>query len=510
GIIEKTKQENQKLISGKDAFTLYDTYGFPLELSVEIASEENIEIDIEGFQKHMQEQKERAKKAHVTERLTDDLVYAEILKELGPTKFTGYNETITKDCKVLKLIKDGKITELAQSGDLVEVILDQTPYYAESGGQVGDTGILKSDNLLLDVINTTKYEDLHIHRCEVNEGEITLNLMLNAEVDPKRRKDIACHHTATHLIHSALKKVLGDDVNQSGSMVAPDRARFDFSYPKALKFEQLKEIEKWVNIWIEEDMKNKTEQMRPEEAKSSGAIALFGEKYGETVRVVSYGAISKELCGGTHISNTGQIHLCKIVSEEALAAGIRRLEAVCGKYALELVNEYEKQVHNLTLSLKVPAEELTERIDKMLDEMKSTEKKLQAINSELAMTKVDSLLENVRRINDFKLLSGRVDNLDSRALKSAADKLNDKLGKSIIVLGSVDNETDKVTIVVKVSDSLIKEGYKAGDIANKVASICGGRGGGKPNFAQAGAKEPSKLNEALDAINNIVSELVKA
>ena len=508
GIIEKTIEQKQTFISGQDAFTLYDTFGFPLELTVEIAEEKGLKVDIKEFEKNMQEQKERAKQAHVTECLTDDLVYAEILKETGPTKFTGYEKKLSENSKVIKLIKEGKIVNSAIAGDLVEIILDKTVFYAESGGQIGDTGNLISHSLMVEVINTTKFQDLFIHKCEVKEGEIKTGTLVNGQLDYNRRKDIACHHTATHLIHSALKKVLGDDVNQSGSMVTYDRARFDFSYPKSLSFKQLKEIENWVNIWINEDIEGKVAEMRPDEAKSAGAVALFGEKYGDTVRVVSYGNVSKELCGGTHIDSTGQIHFCKIVSEAALAAGIRRLEAVCGKHALKLVNEYEEQVHNLSLILKVPPEELTERIEKMLEESKTTDKKLKAANAELAMSKVDNMIDKAVQFKEYKLLSGRIDNLDGNALKSAAEKLSDKLGNSIVVLGSASKETSKVTIVVKVSDPLIKEGYKAGDIANKVASICGGKGGGKPNYAQAGAKDISKLDEALNSVNDIVKELV--
>lgn len=509
-VIEKTKENKETQISGDDAFTLYDTYGFPCELTVEIAQEHNLSVDLKAFEQNMKEQKERAKQAHVTESLTDDLVYAEIQKNKGATTFTGYQQTTTEGCKILSIIKEGNIVEKAEAGDFVEVILDKTPFYAESGGQVGDTGTISAPDLSIDVINTTKYEDLFIHKCEIKEGELSSGLSISAQVDALRRKDIARHHTATHLIHSALKKVLGDDVNQAGSMVAPDRARFDFSYPKALKFDQLKEIEKWVNIWINDSLIHKTEVMRPEEAKSSGAIALFGEKYADEVRVVSYGSVSKELCGGTHIDNTGEIHLCKIIGETALAAGIRRLEAVCNSYALDLVNQYEKQVHTLCGTLKVPAEELSERVDKMLDEMKSADKKIEQLNAEIALTKVDSLLSSAQTVGQFKLLSERIDNLDGKSLKAAAEKLSDKIGDSIIVLGSAETETGKVTIVVKVSDSLVKQGYKAGDIAGKVAAICDGRGGGKPNFAQAGAKDASKLNEALNSVQNIISEGVKA
>lgn len=508
-LMEKTLNESKSVISGEEVFKLYDTFGFPLELTIEIAGEHKLKVDIKEFEKNMQEQKERAKQAHVTESLTDELIYVDIIKETGTTQFTGYETSETAGCKVLNMINNGKITRSAQAGDYVEIILDKSPFYGESGGQIGDTGTLDCSSSCIDVVNTSKFEDLLIHKCTIKDGEIKTGDQVTAKVDRKRRHDIACHHTATHLIHAALKKVLGDDVNQSGSMVAPNRARFDFSFPKALSFEQLKEIEYWVNVWIEEDIKRTVNIMRPEEAKSSGAIALFGEKYGDSVRVISYGGVSKELCGGTHINNTGQINLCKIVSEQALAAGIRRLEAVCGKYALELVNEYEKQVHNLSVKLKIPAEELTDRIEKMLDEMRDSNKKIEALNTEIAMAKVDKLVEKAIQFEGYKLLSERVDNLDPKALKAASEKLGDKLGESIVVIGSVDKEAGKVTIVVKVSDNLIKQGYKAGDIVNKVASICDGKGGGKPNFAQAGAKDASKLNEALDSVKNIVKELVK-
>lgn len=509
-VIDKTKEAKETQISGTDAFTLYDTYGFPCELTVEIAEENGLTVDLKGFEQNMKEQKERAKQAHVAESLTDDLVYAEIQKNKGATTFTGYDETSTEGCQVIEIIKEGAAVEKAEPGDLVEIILDKTPFYGESGGQIGDEGTLSASDVIVDVVNTAKFEELFIHKCEVREGEVTTGLSVSAQVDAKRRKDIARHHTATHLIHSALKKVLGDDVNQAGSMVAADRARFDFSYPKALKFGQLKEIEKWVNIWINDALSHKTEVMKPEQAKSAGAIALFGEKYADEVRVVSYGEISKELCGGTHIQNTGEIHLCKIIGETALAAGIRRLEAVCGSYALDLVNQYEKQVHSLCGTLKVPAEELTERIDKILEEARAADKKIQQLNAEIALSKVDNLVSSAKQLGQFKLLSERIDNLDGKALKAAAEKLSDKIGDSVVVLGSAEEETSKVTIVVKVSDSLVKQGYKAGEIASKVAAACGGRGGGKPNFAQAGAKDPSKLNEALNSVEEVVMAVAKA
>ncbi len=544
-IIEKSQAEGKKIISGKDAFKLYDTYGFPLELTIEIASEENIEIDIDEFVSYMNEQRERARQSHVIENLTDALVYAGIMKETGPTEFTGYNTT--KDYgRLLYIIKDGKVVETAESGDLIEVIINRTPFYGESGGQVGDTGNIvvhdidesmitdpvdlaegliaatmytpplssasievnqeETISARLKVVNTTKYEDLIIHRCEVEEGEVTLNKPVMTEVNTERRKDIARHHTATHLIHSALKKVLGDGVNQSGSMVAADRARFDFSFNKALSFDQLKKIEYWVNEWIQADFNREVEVMTPEEAKKAGAIALFGEKYSDTVRVVKYGAISKELCGGTHIDSTGQIHICKIIGEEALAAGVRRLEAVCGRQALNYVNAHEKQVYSLSTTLKVPPEEVSERVNKLMDELRNTEKKLKALNSELALTKVDNLIEKAINCNDFRLLSARVDNLNSDSLKAAAEKLNDKLGESIVVIGSYDNESGKVTIVTKVSPGLVEKSYHAGNIASSVAAICGGRGGGKPGFAQAGAKDASKLDEALKSVKDNVSQ----
>lgn len=506
-IIEKTLANNIKVISGEDAFTLYDTFGFPLELTIEIAEEQNLSVNTQEFKKLMQEQKERAKQAHISERLTDDLVFAEILKEFGPTMFVGYEQVNNANSKIIKILKDGKVVQSAQPGDYVEIILDITPFYAESGGQVGDIGNITNEKLNINVINTTKYEDLFIHKCEITQGELVESLLVNASVDKKRRNDIACHHTATHLIHSALKKVLGDSVNQAGSMVAQDRARFDFSYNKSLTFKELKQIENWVNKWIIEDLTRKIELMRPEEAKAIGAIALFGEKYGDNVRVISYGNISKELCGGTHIENTGQIHLCKIISETALAAGIRRLEAVCGTYALDLLNIYENQVNNLSNILKVPCEEITTRVEKLIDEMKISDKKVKNLNSELALVKVDSFASNAKDYNGNKILSCRLDNLTADALKSAAEKLNDKLGNSIIVIGSADFETEKVTIIVKISDNLVKEGYNAGNIANQIAGMCGGRGGGKPNFAQAGAKDPQKLDVALDTVYDLVKKI---
>ena len=509
GIIEKVKSEKKSVISGADAFMLYDTYGFPMELTVEIAAEQDLKVDVAGFQTCMQEQKERAKQAHVAESLTSDLVYADILKEKGGTVFAGYDGTSLEKATVISLIKDGKRVERASEGELVEVVLDKTPFYAESGGQVGDTGLLKNDSTHLHVINTQKYEDLLIHKSEVTKGTIKEGDSIGAMVSNLRRNEIAVHHTATHLVHAALKLVLGDEVNQAGSSVSDDRARFDFSFNKALSPDQIKKIEGYVNKWIQDAVEKETLVMTPEEAKAAGAIALFGEKYGDTVRVVKFKDVSQELCGGTHVENTSKLNLCKVVSESAIAAGVRRLELVCGKRALAYLAEQEDQVQKLSAILKVPTHELAERVEKLMDDLKASDKKVKELTAEMALTKVNSLINQAEDIDGAKFISARLDNIAAGALKTAAESLSDKLGNSVVVLASHDQASGKIAIVAKVSDPLTKQGYNAGKIVNELAVICGGRGGGKPNFAQAGAKDPSKLDEAVSKAKELVLNLVK-
>lgn len=498
-IISEAKSAKKSEISGEEAFKLYDTYGFPLELTVEIALEQDLKVNIEAFNAEMAEQKERARKAQEIVRLTDDLVFAEILNELGPTVFLGYCTTQSDNCKISAIIKDNEKVESAESEDLIDLVLDQTPFYGESGGQAGDAGKLSSKDFEAQVINTIRFGELFIHRVKVISGSIKLGKMAIANVDSSRRKDIVIHHSSAHLLQSALKKVLGEAVTQAGSQITPDRARFDFTFDRALTKDEISKVENLLNCWINENIEREIIETTIEQAKEIGAIALFNEKYGDKVRIVSIGEVSKELCGGTHVNSTGEIRLCKVVSEGAIASGIRRIELICGKYALAYLNKYESELEKISQTLKTPALESSARLDKMLEENKNLQKKLKNLESEVAQVKVESLFNEAKDIQDGKLLAARVDGLNNEVLKNSVDKLADKLGNSIILLASVINE-GKISILCKVSDNFVKKGINAGQLINDIASKCEGRGGGKPNFAQAGAKNPENLDSAIDEI----------
>jgi len=487
-------------ISGDDAFKLYDTYGFPLELTVEIAQEQGFTVDVEGFNRAMEEQRERAKSAQETISLTEELVYINVLNHTGPSVFLGYCTTESDDSVIKAVIKNGEQENTANAGDSVDIILDKTPFYAESGGQIGDSGQIIGDNFKAEVVTTVKINDLFIHKAKILTGSLKTYDKVSAIVDNTRRKDIMIHHTAAHLLQAALKNMVDDSISQAGSQVSPDRTRFDFKYDKALTPDQVTAVENLINSWINLNLKRETTETTVEKARELGAIALFDEKYGDKVRLVTIGNISKELCGGTHADSTGNLRLCKILSESAIAAGVRRIELTCGQYALDHLNSYATELEKISQVLKTPSLEALGRVEKIIDESKQYQKKIKSLESEIASSKVDLLLDNVKDIVDGKLLVARVDGLTPAALKPAVEKLSDKLGNSIVVLASV--VEGKVSIIARVSKNFTDKGIKAGEIVNEVATACEGRGGGSPNFAQAGAKNPTKLDEALAKVSS--------
>lgn len=490
-----TSGSDVRELSGEDAFKLYDTYGFPLELTKEIAEEKGISVDVEGFKKAMTEQKERARSARTAIKLTADPVYNEILEEVGATEFTGYAETKSGNCIIKAVIKDGKVSDSLEENDIAEIILDKTPFYAESGGQVGDTGLIKGENFEAEILNTTKFNGLFIHKVRINNGEAKSEETVFACADEERRKDIMIHHTAAHLLQAALREVLGDSVAQAGSQVEPGKTRFDFSFAGALTESEIEKTENLINKYINENYKVKTLEMTTEEAKASGAVALFGEKYGDTVRVVSAGTISKELCGGTHAESTGEIRLCKIVSESAIAAGTRRIELVCGQKAFDYLNGYYKELNKISKSMKTPPAEVAERLEKIREESGERQKRIDALETEIAESKTGILAAEAVEVSGGKLLVAKIEGISSKALKGLTEKIGDKFGNGIVVLACVDGE--KISITAKVSKNFVEKGINAGQAVNEIALKCDGRGGGKPNFAQAGAKDASKLDEAL-------------
>jgi len=497
------KSSDTKVLSGEESFKLYDTFGFPFELTKEMAEEEGFSVDEDGFKKAMEEQKVRARGARAAVRLTDDTIYIEIFEKIGATNFIGYSEIKSSDSIIKTLIKDGTISDSLEEGDIAEIILDKTPFYAESGGQVGDTGIIKSENFEAEVLNTTKFNDLFIHKVQIKNGEAKVGEKVSAVIDEARRKDIMIHHTSAHLLQSALREVLGDSVAQAGSQVEPDRTRFDFSFDRGLNEQEVEKVENLINKWINENYKRVTKELSIDEAKASGAIALFGEKYGDKVRVVSIEGVSKELCGGTHADSTGKIRLCKVVSESAIAAGTRRIELVCGQKAFDYLNNYYKELTKVSKKLKTPPTEVAERLEKLQDELNISQKRIEVLETEIAESKIDALSGQAVEINDGKLLVTKVEDIPSKALRVLTEKIGDKLGNSIVVLACVEDE--KISITAKVSQNLIAKGINAGKLVNEIASKCDGKGGGKPNFAQAGAKDVSKLDEALLEVKNKLS-----
>lgn len=498
----------KKDIDGESAFKLYDTYGFPFELTKEIAEENGLGIDENGFKKAMQEQKDRAKAAAEKISVTGDMKYAKVENEVGSTEFVGY----LVDCA------QAKILAAIEGEGYTDIVLDRTPFYAECGGQVGDSGYIVNENLKAEVLTTFKVNHLFVHRCQVVNGEVKVGDYAFAQIDSARRAQIRVHHTSAHLLQAALIKVLGDEVKQAGSQVEENRMRFDFTFSRAMTPQEVKKTEDIMNKWIGEKLPVNTDVMGIEEAKLTGATALFGEKYEDVVRVVSIGGkakcncgsdcscdhesgeekevISKEFCAGTHASNTADLRLVKIVSEGAIAAGTRRIEAVVADAALGYLNAKSAEIDKLASRFKVHFDEVEPRIEKLLEENKELQKELEETKAEMAKSKFATFVSKAQDIEGGKLFITKIENLDADAVKSGIEMLSNKLGESIIVLA---NER---MVIVKVTDGFVKKGINAGKIVGEIARATGANGGGRPNFAQGGVKDASKLEEVLSKIEN--------
>lgn len=493
----------KKDIDGESAFKLYDTYGFPFELTKEIAEENGLGIDENGFKKAMQEQKDRAKAAAEKISVTGDMKYAKVENEVGSTEFVGY----LVDCA------QAKILAAIEGEGYTDIVLDRTPFYAECGGQVGDSGYIVNENLKAEVLTTFKVNHLFVHRCQVVNGEVKVGDYAFAQIDSARRAQIRVHHTSAHLLQAALIKVLGDEVKQAGSQVEDNRMRFDFTFSRAMTPQEVKKTEDIMNKWIGEKLPVNTDVMGIEEAKLTGATALFGEKYEDVVRVVSIGGkakcncgsdcscdhesgeekevISKEFCAGTHASNTADLRLVKIVSEGAIAAGTRRIEAVVADAAIDYLNAKSAEIDKLASRFKVHFDEVESRIEKLLEENKELQKELEETKAEMAKSKFATFVSKAQDIEGGKLFITKIENLDADAVKAGIEMLSNKLGESIIVLA---NER---MVVVKVTDGFVKKGINAGKIVGEIARATGANGGGRPNFAQGGVKDASKLDEIL-------------
>ncbi|MEG4308430.1 MULTISPECIES: alanine--tRNA ligase [unclassified Microcoleus] len=507
-IVDRTKQQANKQISGQDAFTLYDTYGFPLELTQEIAEEQGITVDLDGFEAAMEEQQTRAKNARQTIDLTVQGSLDKLAETIQGTEFVGYAE-LSSLAEVEVILVDGKSVEEAAAGTEVQVVLNQTPFYAESGGQIGDKGYLKSgdngDGLLVRVDDVKKESDFFVHFGFVERGTLRVGDSITAKIDNSGRRRIQANHTATHLLQSALRKIVDDSISQAGSLVSSERLRFDFNSPRAVTAEELQKIEDLINSWIAEAHAAEVAEMPIALAREKGATAMFGEKYGDVVRVIDFPGVSMELCGGTHVSNTAEIGLFKIVSEAGVAAGTRRIEAVSGQAVLDYLNVRDKVVRDLGDRFKAKPEELPNRITNLQNELKDTQKHLAAVKSELAIAKSDQLLSAAEAIGEFKIIVAQLGDVDTEALKTAAERLQQKLGNAAVVLASIP-EPDKVSLVAAFSPEVNKKGLQAGKFIGGIAQICGGKGGGRPNLAQAGGRDASKLQEALESARNLLVE----
>jgi alanyl-tRNA synthetase len=493
-------------ISGKDAFTLYDTYGFPLELTQEIAEEQGLTVDIAGFEAEMEEARRIAREAHETIDLTVQGSLDKLAEHIQVTEFLGYKQP-QSTAKVEALLVDGKSVESAEAGTQVQVILDQTPFYAESGGQIGDRGYLSGDTVLVRVEDVKKESDFFVHFGHIERGTLEVGATLTAQIDRSCRRRAQANHTATHLLQAALKQIVDPSISQAGSLVDFDRLRFDFNCPRPLKPEEVQQVEEQVNTWIAEAHTAEVAVLPLEEAKRRGAIAMFGEKYGDEVRVIDFPGVSMELCGGTHVSNTAEIGVFKIVSETGISSGVRRIEAVAGPAVLDYLNVRDKVVRELSDRFKAKPEELPDRITNLQNELKASQKQLDALKQELALAKSDQLLAQAESVGEFKILVANMDDVDPDALKTAAERLQQKLGESAVVLGSVP-EPDKVSLVAAFSKGVNAKGLQAGKFIGPIAKLCGGGGGGRPNLAQAGGRDASKLADALEsARNQLQSEL---
>ena len=482
--------EAKKDIDGESAFKLYDTYGFPFELTKEIAEENGLKVDEAGYKSAMQEQKDRAKAATAKISVTGDMKYAKLEDQVGSSEFVGYTEN---EC-------DAKILATIDGDGYVDIVLDKTPFYAECGGQVGDSGYIENENLKAEVLTTFKVNKLFVHRSKVINGEITIGEQVKAKIDVPRREEIRLHHSSAHLLQAALTKVLGNEVKQAGSQVEENRMRFDFTFSRAMTENEIFKVEDIVNNWISQGLEVTTQEMDIEQAKLTGAVALFGEKYEDIVRVVSMGigenCISKEFCAGTHARNTRDLRLFKIVSEGAIAAGTRRIEVVVSNAAFEYMNERVKEMSKLFQMFKVHSEEVIERVEKLQEENRELQKELAQAKEDSARAKFATFLSKAEDIEGGKLFVSKVEHFDGNAIRTGIEFMSQKLGESIIVLAS------EKTVAVKVSDSFVKKGINAGKIVGEIARATGANGGGRPNFAQGGVKDASKLDEILQKIEN--------
>ncbi|MBF7082165.1 alanine--tRNA ligase [Desulfallas sp. Bu1-1] len=507
-LIREARQSGKNYIDGEQAFRLYDTYGFPMELTREIAEENDLTVDEEGFTRAMEKQRERARSARQeTEYLSEKTARLKnILEQVGETVFTGYDTLATKS-KIRAIFVGDEQVDQAGAGQEVELILDITPCYAEAGGQVSDHARITAESTEVAVEEVTRpVEGLHLHRGRVLSGILRVNDEVEVQVDRRRRMNIARNHSATHLLHKSLKEVLGGHVNQAGSLVAPDRLRFDFTHYAAIEPDELARIEKMVNEAILSNLKVETFESTLDEARGMGAAALFEEKYGDRVRVVKMGDFSLELCGGTHVQSTSEVGMFKLLSESSVGSGLRRVEAVTGEGAMDYLRAKEEQLNLIAKTVKAAPHELVHRVETLVQELRELEKEAETLRAKLARYEVQSMLDRSRDIAGIKVLAARSGAADMDSLRAMLDLLWDKIGSGVIVLGAAVN--GKVNLVAGVSKDLVAKGLHAGKLLKEIAPLVGGGGGGRPDMAQAGGKNPAGLEAALDKVYALVESAV--
>jgi len=491
GVLETAMASEDRMLDGETVFKLYDTYGFPLDLTADIARERNITVDFAGFENAMQMQRERARAA------SKFSIGKGLAFDGKKTEFVGYHH-LEQEAQVVALYKDGAQVNAIHSGDEAVIVLDRTPFYAESGGQAGDIGEISNGQGSFKVDDTQKIQsEVFGHKGQLSAGKLAVGDNVNAQINPDARQRAAYNHSATHLMHAALRTVLGSHVSQKGSLVNADRTRFDFAHPQPVSANEIRRIEDLVNAEIRRNNRVETRLMKHEDAIKAGAMALFGEKYGDEVRVVGMGDFSIELCGGTHVSRTGDIGMFKVIAESGVAAGIRRIEAVTGPGALAFAQEQETTLRNIADLVRAQPQEVAARLVQIQDQVKALEKELARYKSKMAASQGDDLLSQAIDINGIKVLAASIEGADAKALRELADKLRDKLKSCALVLGSaVDG---KVALIAAVTPDVISK-VKAGELVNFVAAQVGGKGGGKPDLAQAGGTEPDKLPGALQEV----------
>ncbi|MGM9531851.1 alanine--tRNA ligase [Intestinibacter sp.] len=506
--IEELKASGQKTLAGEKVFKLYDTYGFPMDLTQEILEEVGFDLDEDGFNEEMDKQRERARNARGNmegESWKEDPLST--LDSSVASTFEGYNHLTTVG-KVTAIVKDDQIVDTIKEGDEAVVVLDKTTFYAEGGGQVGDHGILENENAVFEVINTKKGANNTIkHIGIVKKGSINTKDDLKSLVNRELRMASARNHSATHLLHKALKETLGEHVNQAGSLVTPDRLRFDITHFEPISKDELEIVERKVNDVILQSLDINCEVMGINEAKNKGAMALFGEKYGDEVRVVSMGDYSIELCGGTHLTNTSQVGLFKILSEGGVAAGVRRIEAITGRSVYEYLNSRDELIEEACTALKTKEDNLINRAHALVEENKSLAKELHDVKAKMSLQSADKVMDSKVEVNGVNLVTAKFEGMDMNSLKEMADNLRDKLQSGVVAISNVSDS--KVNFVVTATKDVIEKGIHSGNIVKEIAKIAGGKGGGRPNMAQAGAPDATKIDEALSYASEVIKSQVK-